>query len=79
VDLSVGGTYPVETAPVRVAFDGTCIWVANRDSKSVTKLRTDGTQVGLGSYATGLQPYGLAFDGANIWVANFGSDSLSKR
>jgi DNA-binding beta-propeller fold protein YncE len=52
-----------------VAFDGANIWVANRNSSNVTKLRaSDGALSG--TFTVGMGPGGVAFDGTNIWVAN---------
>jgi DNA-binding beta-propeller fold protein YncE len=61
-----------------VAFDGANIWVANRTSNNLTKLRASDGAV-LGAYAIGINPGYVAFDGANIWVANYSSNSVSKR
>ena len=70
-------SFNVGSAPYGVAFDGTCIWVANYNSDTVTKLNaSDGSLVG--TYNTGISPRGIAFDGANIWVANSQSNTVSK-
>ncbi len=70
-------TFSVGTNPVGVAFDGANIWVANRGSNNVTKLRaSDGTL--LGTFDAAVAPVGVAFDGANIWVTSFGSNTVSK-
>jgi DNA-binding beta-propeller fold protein YncE len=53
------------------------IWVANKGSDSVTKLRANDGIV-LGTYTVGIAPVSVCFDGLNIWVANSGSNSLSK-
>ncbi|MFN8513519.1 MAG: YncE family protein [Chloroflexia bacterium] len=63
--------------PVALAFDGTNIWIANKDGGSVTKLRaSDGFN--LGTINVGTNPGGLAFDGANIWVSVGGTNSVVK-
>ena len=59
-----------------MAFDGADIWVTNNWSNTVTKLRTDG--VDLGDFAVGSLPNGIAFDGANVWVANSGDNTVTK-
>jgi hypothetical protein len=70
-------TFPVESGPFGVAFDGANIWVTNGGSNSVTKLRaSDG--VHLGSFSVGNYPVGIAFDGANIWVTNTNSNTVNK-
>src|SRR5271166_244832 len=70
-------TFPVESGPFGVAFDGANIWVANSGSNSVTKLRaSDGAN--LGNFSVGNGPLGIAFDGASIWVTNRGSNSVTK-
>ncbi|OGP80368.1 MAG: hypothetical protein A2V86_00580 [Deltaproteobacteria bacterium RBG_16_49_23] len=69
--------FSVGNGPNRIAFDGANIWVTNRDSNNVTKLRAnDGTN--LGTLAVGLGPGVIAFDGANIWVANQLSNNVTK-
>jgi hypothetical protein len=69
--------FPVGSNAWGVAFDGANIWVTNRDSSNVTKLRaSDG--VNLGTLAVGRRPTGVAFDGANIWVANYGDSNVTK-
>jgi DNA-binding beta-propeller fold protein YncE len=52
-----------------IAFDGVNIWVANRNSNTVTELRaSDG--VVLGTFPVPANgPYGIAFDGTYIWVS----------
>ena len=71
------GTFAVGSGPHRVAFDGTSIWVANKSSDTVTKLRaSDGTA--LGTFSVGSAPIRVAFDGASIWVANDDSDTVTK-
>jgi IPT/TIG domain len=72
-----GVTFPVESGPFGIAFDGANIWVANSGSNSVTELRSsDGAN--LGTFNVGAGPLGIAFDGANIWVTNGGSNSVTK-
>jgi DNA-binding beta-propeller fold protein YncE len=44
------------------------MWVANASDNSVTKLKGDGTSLGV--FAVGGEPFGLASDGSYIWVAN---------
>ncbi len=76
-DLLLPQNFAVGTTPFGVAFDGANIWVANRDSNNVTKLRaSDGALQG--TFAVGSSPQGLSFDGANIWVANLGSNNVTK-
>jgi DNA-binding beta-propeller fold protein YncE len=61
---------------VALAFDGANIWVTNRGSNSVTKLRaSDGAPQG--TFGTGQVPEGIAFDGTNMWVTNEASDNVT--
>jgi hypothetical protein len=70
-----GVTFPVESGPLGIAFDGANIWVTNAGSNSVTKLRaSDGAN--LGTFGVEFSPFGVAFDGANIWVTN--GESVTK-
>ncbi len=63
------GTFPAGGSPSDIAFDGANVWVADRSSNIVTKLRaTDGAV--LGAFPVGNGPSAIAFDGANVWVAN---------
>ncbi len=72
-----GMSFRVGTNPVAAAFDGANIWVANRSTGDVTKLRAnDGSTVG--SYTIGAEPYSVAFDGANVWVAAAGNNNVVK-
>lgn len=55
-------TFPAESSPAGVAFDGASTWVTDVASNTVTKLRpSDGVQ--LGTFATRSGPAGMAFDG----------------
>jgi hypothetical protein len=73
----LGQRVAVGLTPQAVAFDGANIWVVNRDSNNVTKLRSsDGALQG--TFAVGSFPIGVAFDGANIWVANGNSNDVTK-
>ena len=52
-----GVTFPVESGPFGIAFDGANIWVANSGSNSVTELRaSDGAN--LGTFSVGGGPLG---------------------
>src|SRR5205807_9820265 len=65
--------------PEGMAFDGENIWVANRSSNTVTKLKAvDGQVVGTFRIGGGISPNGVAYDGANIWVTNYGSGNVTK-
>jgi hypothetical protein len=71
------GIFSVGINPVGIAFDGANIWVANRNSHTVTKLKaSDGSK--LGEFPVNNEPIGVAFDGSNIWVTNFGSNNVTK-
>ena len=60
---------PVGTEPYGVVFDGANIWVSNRGSDNVTKLRaSDGAN--LGTFEAVPLPEAMAFDGTHIWVAS---------
>jgi hypothetical protein len=75
-NANLTASFAVVANPLGVAFDGANIWVANRDSDNVTKLRaSDGTT--LGTFRVE-DPFGMAFDGANIWVANESSNDVTK-
>lgn len=61
------GSNNVGTGPKCVAFDGSCIWVANCLSNNVSKM-TAATGAVIGTYSCLTNPYGIAFDGVHVWV-----------
>lgn len=68
-------TTPVED-PWDMAFDGSTVWVTNRNINRVTRLNESGCIVGV--YKAGDHPLGIAFDGAYMWVADNGNDTVTK-
>jgi hypothetical protein len=69
--------FAVGSVPFGLAFDGASMWVTNRTSNNVMKLRaSDGAN--LGTFPVGLGPLGVAFDGANVWVTNYDGNSVTK-
>ena len=55
--------------PVSVAFDGSSIWVANRASANIAKVRASDGAV-IATYTVTGSPTAFAFDGQNMWVAS---------
>lgn len=75
-DHGATGTFDTGVAPHGVAFDGTHVWVANHNDRSVSRIDpATGTRV---DYLIGGGPYGVAFDGTYIWVANNWDDTVSR-
>jgi YVTN family beta-propeller protein len=75
---TVIGTYPVQTAPAGIVFDGRYIWVTNSGSNTISQLDyTNGALIG--SYPVNNSPIGVCFDGNAIWVANETSGNLLRR
>lgn len=69
--------YAVGRGPDGIAFDGANIWVANRQSDTVTKLRaSDGAN--LGAVSVGDGPARVLYVKGYILVANYGADSISQ-
>ena len=63
-------SYPLNSVPRGIAFDGTNIWVSQ--TGSVLKIRpSDG--VTLATILIPTENRGMAFDGAHMWVTNAGS------
>ena len=60
-----------------VAFDGTHIWVTNREDDTVSKIVAATGEVAA-TIDVGDSPRGVAFDGTHIWTANTGDDTVSK-
>ena len=59
-----------------MAYDGTNIWVTNRNSASVSKINpSTGAKF---NYSTDYSPEAVVYDGTNIWVANYSSHTVSK-
>ena len=68
-DGNILGSFPVGYLARYVIFDGTNIWVTDRNS-NLTKIRaSDGTILNV---FTGFGGQGLAFDGNHIWLASGG-------
>jgi hypothetical protein len=62
-------TIAVGENPMGMAFEGDNVWVANRGSNSVTRIRAgDGRTTG--TFPIGESPVDVAWDGASVWVAN---------
>jgi len=76
VDGKLGAGSNAGVRNVGVAFDGSHIWVTDRDSNSVRKLETDFGSV-VGTYSTGAGPTWIAFDGLRIWVSNENGNTLT--
>ena len=76
-NVGVTVTVNVGSNPVRVAFDGTNIWVTNYSSGTVSKINPVSNTV-TATVTVGTNPSGVAFDGTNIWVTNVGSGTVSK-
>jgi hypothetical protein len=75
---AAGTSFPVGRHPVGIAFDGTDLWVANRDDNTVTEIRpTDGATIG--TFAVGTSPVAIVFDGATgIWIASSDAQSVTE-
>jgi hypothetical protein len=75
-------SFPVGIGPIRVAYDGANVWVANNFDGTVTKLRaSDGACVGRCTFSVGgasAGAGGIAFDGTYIWVSNPDSSTVTK-
>jgi hypothetical protein len=69
--------------PDAMAFDGTNLWVANRDGNSLMEFNLLSSSLVNTISSSAIEgPLALAFDGTNIWVLNDGTntatDSLTK-
>ena len=75
----VEGTYKVGKRPAMMASDGANVWIANSQSKSVSRINaTTGAKAEFSAAAGGDGAFGVAFDGTNIWVSSFFGGSLVK-
>ncbi len=73
---TANNTFTAGTHPGGMASDGTNIWIANRDSNSVTKLNAaDGSLVA--TYNIN-DPVGVMYDSTNIWVTSCSDNAIVK-
>ena len=71
-------TYNVGLGAIDTLYDGNHMWVSNRDSHNVHKLRVSDGAV-LGIFSAGLNsPHFMTFDGRHIWVPNSGDNTIAK-
>jgi dienelactone hydrolase len=69
------GKFDVQS-PNDIVFDGSAIWVTNKDAHTVTKLALDGSELGV--FEAGEFPEKIAFDGTDIWVTNSLADGVTR-
>lgn len=75
--LGTGYTTPAGPGPAGIAFDGGNIWVANRNTNTISRHRmVDGVKNA--DATVGTAPAALAYDGANVWAANSGSNTVTR-
>ena len=74
---SLVGSYATGSGPAGIAFDGQCMWVANSQANTVSRINAS-TGALVGTYATGVWPRWVVFDGTNVWVTNGSDNTVSK-
>lgn len=75
--LKPQASFPTGVESFGAAFDGTNVWVTNRSSNNVMKLRpSDGANLGTFTVTGG--PTGIAFDGANLWIVRQFTNNVTK-
>jgi len=68
---------PACVLPYALAFDGSNVWVTEKGTNSIAKIRaSDGTL--LGTFSAGSGPTWVTFDGTNLWVVDNSGDTLTK-
>ena len=67
-DGQVLADVPVGEGPLAVAFDGTSLWVANKEGKSLVQVDPRTSKVEMTLDLEG-EPLALIFDGRSLWVA----------
>lgn len=82
-DGTIVDAYTVGNDPVDLAYEpennNSYMWVVNRGSNSVTKLRIFGTPGSIvGTYPVGVVPTHIAYDGAAMWVTNIWDSYVTK-
>lgn len=75
---SILQTVTVGSRPLYPVFDGANLWVPNRDSNSITVVRSRSGDVLTTLTGNGLNgPFGSAFDGQRVLITNVVGNSLS--
>jgi YVTN family beta-propeller protein len=69
-DGSVETGVPVGTTPTDLAFDGTNLWVANFDDKTVQRIRVADATADPAQGGILANPTGIAAGGGAVWVTN---------
>src|SRR5579862_6361380 len=73
-EANTTANFGAANTPLRIAFDGSSVWVVNRGAGTVSKRQaSDGTN--LGPFTVGGAPQNIAFDGSHIWVSDGASGS----
>ena len=71
------GTFVLGSEPFGITHDRGHIWVTQRQSNTVTKLRaSDGEIVGV--FAVGKVPVAVVSDGTDLWIANRDGHTVNK-
>ncbi len=71
------GTYPTESDPFGITYDGTNVWTAIKSGGDrVLQFReSDGTL--LGTFPVGVDALNLVLDGSRVWVTNPTGNSVT--
>lgn len=67
-DGKVEADIPVGKGPLALAFDGSSLWIANKEGKSLVRMDPVAAQVAA-TVALAGEPLALIFDGRWLWVA----------
>jgi hypothetical protein len=77
--ISDGLTGPIHNlnfTPIGILFDGSNLWVANRNNNEVVKYQRDFTEIG--RYPVGCIPERMLFDGEHLWITGPGGNAVCK-
>jgi hypothetical protein len=74
---STTSSFPTQTAPWGIVYDGANIWVLNSLSNSLSKYRpSDGALLATFTFTQPAQR--MAYDGTNLWLVNYNIGSIVK-
>jgi len=72
--FTVGGSLE----PSDIVFDGDYLWIVNRGSYNLVKMRASDGEIITTAATVGMLPVGVAHDGKYVWTANAATHNVSR-
>ena len=72
--FTVGGSLE----PSDIVFDGDYLWIVNRGSYDLVKMRASDGEIVATQVTVGMLPVGVAHDGKYVWTANAATHNVSR-